>query len=147
MVNMKNSIFLILLCVPLCAQAFIVFDPSNYAQNIVTARNSIVSLLQQATLIQQQVQSLQYQWRNVQQLKAHHFRDISDILQKIDRVTQAGQAISYAMTDIDKRFREKYPDFNQQPGKTDFAAGHARERPVGTRRGNAGAFECFRSRS
>lgn len=68
----------------------IVYDPSNYAQNVLTAARSLQQINNQITQIQNQAQSLINQARNLASLPTNL---LAPIQQDIDRTRQLiGQA-------------------------------------------------------
>ncbi len=87
----------------------IVYDPSNYAQNVLTAARSLQQINNQITQIQNQAQSLINQARNLANLPTNM---LSSIQQDIDRtrslITQA-QQIAYRVQSIDQVFSQRYP--------------------------------------
>jgi P-type conjugative transfer protein TrbJ len=87
----------------------IVYDPSNYAQNVLTAARSLQQINNQITALQNQAQSLINQARNLTSLPTNA---LSGIRQSIDRTRQLiGQAqqIAYTVQDIDRVFDARYP--------------------------------------
>jgi len=87
----------------------IVYDPTNYAQNVLTAARSLQQINNQITQIQNQAQSLINQARNLTNLPTSV---LSSIQQDIDRtralITQA-QQIAYKVENIDQVFSQRYP--------------------------------------
>ena len=87
----------------------IVYDPTNYAQNVLTAARSLQQINNQITQIQNQAQSLINQARNLTNLPTSV---LSSIQQDIDRtralIAQA-QQIAYRVQDIDQVFSQRYP--------------------------------------
>ena len=87
----------------------IVYDPSNYAQNVLTAAHTLSQINNQITQIQNQAQSLINQARNLANLPTNM---LSSIQQDIDRtralITQA-QQIAYKVENIDSVFSQRYP--------------------------------------
>ncbi|WP_010161927.1 P-type conjugative transfer protein TrbJ [Sphingomonas sp. PAMC 26617] len=87
----------------------IVYDPTNYAQNVLTATRSLQQINNQITQIQNQAQSLINQARNLANLPTNV---LAPIQQDIDRTRQLiGQAqqIAYKVENIDQVFRQRYP--------------------------------------
>ena len=87
----------------------VVFDPSNYAQNVLTAARSLQQINNQITSLQNQAQSLINQARNLTSLPTNA---LSGIQQSIDRTRQLiaqAQAIAYNVQDIDRVFAARYP--------------------------------------
>jgi P-type conjugative transfer protein TrbJ len=87
----------------------IVYDPSNYAQNVLTAARTLQQINNQITQIQNQAQSLINQARNLTNLPTSM---LSSIQRDIDRtrqlITQA-QQIAYKVENIDQVFSQRYP--------------------------------------
>lgn len=87
----------------------IVYDPSNYAQNVLTAARSLQQINNQITQIQNQAQSLINQARNLTSLPTNL---LAPIQQDIDRTRQLiGQAqqIANKVENIDQAFSQRYP--------------------------------------
>lgn len=99
---MKRSLLIFILSLPLSAQAFVVYDPSNFEQNLIMAKNSVKTLANQARMLELKVKSLS-------SLSSYQYRDISTLLNKIDEISQQGRSISYALEGIDERFEALYP--------------------------------------
>ena len=87
----------------------VVFDPSNYAQNVLTAARALQQINNQITSLQNQAQSLINQARNLASLPTNA---LSDIQQSIDRTRQLiaqAQQVAYNVQDIDRVFAARYP--------------------------------------
>ena len=87
----------------------IVFDPHNYAQNVLTAARSLQQINNQITSLQNQAQSLINQARNLASLPTNA---LSGIQQSIDRTRQLiaqAQQVAYNVQDIDRVFNARYP--------------------------------------
>ena len=98
----------LLLAAPASAQ-LTVYDPTNYAQNVLQAARSLQQINNQITSLQNQAQSLINQARNLTSLPTDA---LSGIRQSIDRTRQLiGQAqqIAYNVQDIDRVFDARYP--------------------------------------
>jgi P-type conjugative transfer protein TrbJ len=98
--------------VPAEAQLFgggIVFDPTNYAQNVLTAARELQQVTNELTMLQNQATSLINQARNLQNL---NFSSLSSIDQSLNQTTSLlGQAqrISYDVNSINSAFTTTYP--------------------------------------
>lgn len=91
------------------ASAIIVYDPTNYAQNVLQAARALQQINNQILSLQNQAQSLINQARNLASLPTNA---LSGIRQSIDRTRQLiGQAqqIAYNVQDIDRVFDARYP--------------------------------------
>ncbi len=102
----------LLAVVPAKAQFFggdIVFDPSIYAQNVLTAARELQQVTNELTMLQNQATSLINQARNLSNL---NFSSLSSIDQSITQTTSLlGQAqrISYDVSSINNTFATTYP--------------------------------------
>ena len=87
----------------------VVFDPSNYAQNVLTAARALQQINNQITSLQNQAQNLINQARNLASLPTNA---LSGIQQSIDRTRQLiaqAQQVAYNVQDIDRVFAARYP--------------------------------------
>jgi len=87
----------------------IVYDPTNYAQNVLTAARSLQQINNQITQIQNQAQSLINQARNLTSLPTN---TLASLRQSIDRTRQLiaqAQQIAYNVQDVDRVFNARYP--------------------------------------
>ncbi len=114
---MKRYVLTVLCLLPFAASAFIFVDPVNLVQNTTTAANSVTSLLNQADMIRHQLQVYQ---QNFTSLQRFHYRDIGNSIRQLDSITQQGRSISYAMQDIDTKFKQYYPDYSHQQGAINY---------------------------
>jgi P-type conjugative transfer protein TrbJ len=102
----------LLVTAPAKAQLFgggIVFDPTNYAQNVLTAARELQQVTNELTMLQNQATSLINQARNLQNL---NFSSLGQIDQSITQTTSLlGQAqrISYDVNAINTAFTTTYP--------------------------------------
>jgi P-type conjugative transfer protein TrbJ len=108
----------LLAVVPARAQLFgdIVFDPTNYTQNVLTAARELQQITNQIQMLQNQATSLINQARNLSNL---NFSSLSQIDQSITQTTSLlGQAqrISYDVNAINTAFTTTYP--TSYPGST-----------------------------
>jgi P-type conjugative transfer protein TrbJ len=102
------SVLSLALAVPASAQ-LAVYDPTNYAQNVLQAARALQQINNQITSLQNQAQSLINQARNLTSLPTNA---LSGIRQSIDRTRQLiaeAQQIAYNVQDIDRVFDTRYP--------------------------------------
>ncbi len=111
---------LLLICIS-SAQAVIVFDPSNFVENKLTALNSIKDLVNQATQIQHQLENLQYQAKNIRGVSDYQWRDVNNSLDQLNQVSQQGQALSVASSNLDSEFRKQFPDYAQTQTNNNYS--------------------------
>jgi type IV secretion system protein TrbJ len=80
----------------------IVFDPSNFARNVLHYVRRLEQMRMQATELQQQVLAMR-------KLASPSWRDIGGALAQMDALTQQGQALAYNLRSIDAEFRRTFP--------------------------------------
>lgn len=71
-------------------------------------------LVKQATMVQQQIQMLQNQARNLQNLPTSFWPNVSSQLTQLIQINRQSQGLSYGMTDVAASMRQQYGD----PGQT-----------------------------
>lgn len=86
----------------------IVFDPSNYAQNVLTAARSLQQITNQITSLQNQAQSLINQARNLASLPYSSLQQLQQSVQRTQALLQQAQNIAYDVRQIDQAFQTKY---------------------------------------
>lgn len=87
----------------------IVYDPSNYAQNVLTAARSLQQINNQITQIQNQAQSLINQARNLTSLPTNILTPIQRNLDRTRQLISQAQQVAYKVSDIDRVFNQRYP--------------------------------------
>ncbi|MBS7541391.1 P-type conjugative transfer protein TrbJ [Ancylobacter lacus] len=90
------------------AYAIIVFDPSNYAQNVLQAARALQQINQQITSLQNEAQMLINQARNLASLPISSLQQIQQSVQKTQQLLQQAQNIAYDVKQIDQVFQSKY---------------------------------------
>lgn len=90
------------------ALAFIVFDPSNYAQNVLTAARSLQQITNQITSLQNQAQMLINQARNLANLPFSALQQIQQSVQRTQQLLQQARNIAFDVQKIDQMFQQKY---------------------------------------
>jgi len=91
------------------AEAIIVFDPSNYSQNILTAARTLQQINNQIRMLQNQAQSLINQARNLATIDFPELRAITETLQQIDILMGQAQGIQFRVVTLDQQFRSFFP--------------------------------------
>ena len=86
----------------------IVFDPSNYAQNVLTAARSLQQITNQITSLQNQAQSLINQARNLASLPYSALQQLQQSVQRTQSLLSQAQNIAYDVQSIDRAFQLKY---------------------------------------
>ncbi|AZO41394.1 P-type conjugative transfer protein TrbJ [Mesorhizobium sp. M7D.F.Ca.US.005.01.1.1] len=90
------------------AQALIVFDPSNYSQNVLTAARSLEQITNQITSLQNQAQMLINQARNLATLPFSSLQQLQQSVQRTQQLLGQAQNIAYDVQQIDHAFQQKY---------------------------------------
>jgi len=90
------------------AQAFIVFDPSNYAQNVLTAARSLQQVTNQITSLQNQAQMLINQGRNLASLPFSSLQQLQQSVQRTQQLLNQARNIAFDVQQVDSMFQQKY---------------------------------------
>lgn len=90
------------------AHAIIVFDPSNYAQNVLTAARTLEQITHQITSLQNEAQMLINQAKNLASLPFSALQQIQQSVQKTQQLLQQAQGIAFNVQQIDQMFQQKY---------------------------------------
>src|SRR5437868_8238030 len=93
--------------VPVRAQS-IVFDPNNYAQNVLTAARALQQINNQITSLQNQSQSLINQARNLANLPFSSLQQLQQSIQRTQQLLNQAQRIAYDVQQINNAFSTTY---------------------------------------
>ena len=104
------------------AHAIIVFDPSNYAQNVLTAARSLQQITNQITSLQNEAQMLINQARNLASLPISSLQQIQQSVQKTQQLLQQAQNIAYDVQAIDHAFQTKYANVSMSASDAQLVA-------------------------
>ena len=91
------------------AHAIIVFDPSNYGQNILTAARTLEQINNQIRMLQNQAQSLINQARNLTTISFPELRALQQTIQQIDVLMGQAQGIQFRVAGLDQQYRSMFP--------------------------------------
>ena len=97
--------------VPLPAQAQfggIVYDPSNYAQNVLTAARTLEQINNQIQMLQNQAASLVNEAKNLQSLPLSILQPLHDQVRQTQQLLQQAQRVAYDVRDIEATFAAQY---------------------------------------
>lgn len=89
------------------AQA-LVYDPTNYAQNVLTAARALQQVNNQITSLQNQAQSLINQARNLASLPYTALAQLQETVARTQALLTQAQNIAYNVTQIDQAFQSTY---------------------------------------
>ena len=106
----------------------IVYDPSNYAQNVLTAARTLEQINNQIRMLQNQAQSLINQAKNLTTISFPELQALKQTMQQIDQLMGQAQGIQFKVASLDQQFRSLYPDSFAQSLTTSQQVQGARER-------------------
>lgn len=86
----------------------IVFDPSNYAQNVLTAARSLEEINNQIRQIENQAASLVNEARNLASLPVSTLGTLQQQIQQTRQLLAQAQRIAYNVQDIQTAFSQRY---------------------------------------
>src|SRR4051812_25253313 len=95
------------LTVPARAQ-LVVFDPNNYAQNVLTAARALQQINNQITSLQNQAQMLINQAKNLANLPYSSLQQLQSSIQRTQQLLAQAQRIAYDVQQIDHVFSTNY---------------------------------------
>ncbi|TCM22995.1 P-type conjugative transfer protein TrbJ [Novosphingobium sp. ST904] len=92
---------------------FTVFDPTNYAQNILTAARTLQQVNQQIQQLQNEAQMLVNQGRNLARIDFPELDAIKTKLAQIDTLMARATGIDFKVDQLDEKFAKLFPqDFS-----------------------------------
>ena len=109
------------------AHAIIVFDPSNYAQNVLTAARTLEQITHQITSLQNEAQMLINQARNLASLPYNALQQLQQNVQRTQQLLQQAQGIAFNVQQIDQMFSQKYGNVSMSASNQQLVA-NARDR-------------------
>ncbi|MFK0209553.1 P-type conjugative transfer protein TrbJ [Agrobacterium sp. NPDC090283] len=109
------------------AHAIIVFDPSNYAQNVLTAARTLEQITHQITSLQNEAQMLINQARNLASLPYSALQQLQQNVQRTQQLLQQAQGIAFNVQQIDQMFSQKYGNVSMSASNQQLVA-NARDR-------------------
>ena len=87
----------------------VVYDPSNYAQNVLTAARSLQQLNTQLTMLANQVKMLENQALHLLKLPYSSLQSIELSLRQTQTLLNEAQRLAYNISQIDQTFQRLYP--------------------------------------
>lgn len=88
----------------------IVFDPSNFSQNILTAARTLEQINNQIRQLQNEAQMLANQARNLASLDSSALGDLRAALLATNQLIQQGQGLAFNVAQMETDFRRLYPE-------------------------------------
>jgi type IV secretion system protein TrbJ len=96
--------------VPLSALGqIVVYDPSNYAQNVLQAARALQQINNQITSLQNQTQMLLNQARNLASLPHSSLQALEQSITRTQQLLKQAQHLTYDINQIDQTFQRTYP--------------------------------------
>lgn len=95
----------------------IVFDPSNLAQNLITAANTLTMIDNQIQQLANEAQSLLNEARNLESLPDSIAGDLKRTLEEVDGLIHSAEGLAYEVETIEAEYQRLYPD-SFAPGTT-----------------------------
>ena len=106
----------------------IVYDPSNYAQNVLQAARALEQISHQITSLQNQAQMLVNQTRNLTNLPYSSQQSIGQSFTQTQQLLSQAQRLAYNIDQIDHAFQRLYPNAYSTSTSSQQLTGDAKER-------------------
>lgn len=87
---------------------WIVFDPNNYVQNVLTAARELQQINNQITSLQNEAQMLINQAKNLASLPYSSLQQLQSSIQRTQQLLGQAQRIAYDVQQIDRAFATSY---------------------------------------
>lgn len=102
------ALSIVSISVPAQAQ-WIVFDPTNYAQNVLTAARELQQVNNEIQSLENQATSLINQARNLASLPYSSLASLQQQITQTQQLLAQAQRIGYSVSTIDQAFSQTYP--------------------------------------
>ena len=87
----------------------VVFDPSNYAQNVLTAARTLTQINNQIQALQNQATMLTNMAKHLQRLDFSSLAQITRSMQRIDTLMMQAEGIAFDLGSTDAALRQQFP--------------------------------------
>ena len=88
---------------------WIVFDPTNYAQNVLTAARELQQVNNEIQSLQNQATSLINQAKNLASLPYSSLTQLQQSINQTEQLLTQAQRIAYSVTAVNQAFTQTYP--------------------------------------
>ena len=105
----------------------IVYDPTNFAQNVLTAARTLEQITHQITSLQNEAQMLINQAKNLASLPFSALQTLQQNVQKTQQLLSQAQGIAFNVQQIDQMFSQKYGNISLSTTDAQLVA-NARDR-------------------
>jgi P-type conjugative transfer protein TrbJ len=92
------------------ARAIVVFDPSNYSQNVLTAARTLQQINNQISQLQNEAVMLQNMARNLKNLDYSSLGQMTGALTRIGALMSEAEGLSFNLTQLEGQWEQQYPD-------------------------------------
>ncbi len=116
-----------LVLAPPTSAAWIVYDPTNYVQNVLSAARALEQINNQITSLQNEAQMLINQARNLASLPYSSLQQLQQSVQRTQQLLSQAQNIAFDVGQIDQAFQSKYANVSLSATDTQLVA-DAKER-------------------
>ena len=106
--GMRAIVIAIACAAPPASAQWIVFDPNNYAQNVLTAARQLQQINNQIASLQNQAQMLVNQARNLASLPYSSLQQLEQSVRRTQALLAQAQRIAYDIKEIDRAFATTY---------------------------------------
>ena len=106
----------------------VVYDPSNYGQNVLQAARALQQINNQITSLQNQTQMLLNQVKNLTSLPYSALQTIDQSIARTQQLLNQAQRIAYDINQIDQAFGRSYPQSYPASTSSQQLAGDAQTR-------------------
>jgi type IV secretion system protein TrbJ len=110
------------------AGQMVVYDPSNYVQNVLQAGRALQQINNQVTSLQNQTQMLLNQVKNLTSLPYSALQTIDQSIVRTQQLLNQAQRIAYDINQIDQAFGRSYPQSYPLSTSSQQLAGDAQTR-------------------
>lgn len=102
---------------------WIVFDPNNYVQNVLTAARELQQINNQITSLQNEAQMLINQAKNLASLPYSSLQQLQSSIQRTQQLLNQAQRIAYDVQQIDRAFATSYGPATSSQSESALIAG------------------------
>jgi len=88
---------------------WVVFDPSNYAQNVLTAARALEQINNQIKSLQNETAMLENMAKHLQRLDFSSLGQMTTALGRIDALMSQADGLSFDIAHLDSQWRTQYP--------------------------------------
>jgi P-type conjugative transfer protein TrbJ len=94
---------------------WIVFDPTNYSQNVLTAARALEQVNNQIQSLENEAKMLTNQAKNLASLPYTSLTQLQQSISQTEQLLSQAQRIAYSVSAIDQAFRQTYPQSYSGP--------------------------------